>query len=283
MVRAPPRVLPPSLAPSGVLGGGRSGPGSPLPGLGLCAPRWAGPWHFCAGRRVWGGGACAVPPVCAAGGASRAGGRSPSFRPSALPGQAAKRVSLASFWSCGAWSPYHSGLCSPAFSVRNLCGILARWRGLACSPWFLWEPAAGAGGRAVLRLLSRAGGRGTIPPAPGGGGWRPRGLRADGGGGAGGSRRNLPVPLLGGGPRFPTLPPLLSSAHSPPACASGRGRGAAPGGGGIRAGPWTAPPGAPSDLNPPSALPEWAMVMGGVMGGATPILFWCAAVRRPPA
>ena len=34
MVRAPPRVLPRSLAPSGVLGGGQSGPGSPLPGLG---------------------------------------------------------------------------------------------------------------------------------------------------------------------------------------------------------------------------------------------------------
>ena len=35
VVRAPPRVLPRSLAPSGVLGGWRSGPGSALPGLGL--------------------------------------------------------------------------------------------------------------------------------------------------------------------------------------------------------------------------------------------------------
>ena len=35
LVRAPPRVLPRSRAPSGVLGGGRSGPGSPLLGLGL--------------------------------------------------------------------------------------------------------------------------------------------------------------------------------------------------------------------------------------------------------
>ena len=32
VVRAPPRVLSRSLAPSGLLGGGRSGPGSPLPG-----------------------------------------------------------------------------------------------------------------------------------------------------------------------------------------------------------------------------------------------------------
>ena len=35
VVRAPPRVLPRSRALSGVLGGGRSGPGSPLLGLGL--------------------------------------------------------------------------------------------------------------------------------------------------------------------------------------------------------------------------------------------------------
>ena len=44
VVRAPPRVLHRSLAPSGVIGGGRSGPGSPLPGLactpcGGCVPR----------------------------------------------------------------------------------------------------------------------------------------------------------------------------------------------------------------------------------------------------
>ena len=42
VVRAPPCVLPRSLAPSGVLGGGPSGPGSPLPSLGLCAPRGGG-------------------------------------------------------------------------------------------------------------------------------------------------------------------------------------------------------------------------------------------------
>ena len=39
VVRAPPRVLPRSLAPSGVLRGGRSGPGSPLLGLGLWGRR----------------------------------------------------------------------------------------------------------------------------------------------------------------------------------------------------------------------------------------------------
>ena len=80
---------------------------------------------------------------------------------------------------------YHSGSCSPAVSGRDLCGVLARLRGLACSPRPLWEPAAGAGGRVALRLLSWAGG-GTIRPAPGGWGRGPRGLRAGWSGGGGG-------------------------------------------------------------------------------------------------
>ena len=73
VVGAPPRVLPRSLAPSGVLGGGRSGPGSPLPGLGLCAPCGGGrvgvtegrprggAFHRCEGR-LWSG---APPPLTA--------------------------------------------------------------------------------------------------------------------------------------------------------------------------------------------------------------------------
>ena len=133
----------------------------------------------------------------------------------------------------------------------------------------------------MLWLLCRAGEGGTIPLASGGWGPAPPGLAGRWGGG--GSRRGLPAPHLEGDPRFPTLAPLLSFSHTPPACTFGRGPGAALGGGGMRGGPRTAPPGAPSDLNPPSALPEWAMVMGGVMGGAAPILFWCAAVCRPQA
>ena len=74
VVRAPPRVLPRSLAPSGVLGGGRSGPSSSLPGLactpcGGCVPRgWWGAvpggglaCHCCEGHLVSG----AVPPPTA--------------------------------------------------------------------------------------------------------------------------------------------------------------------------------------------------------------------------
>ena len=82
VVRAPPRVLPRSLAPSGVLGRGRSGPGSPLPGLGLllrgasevrhspspdCPPtgRAVGVRYPCAvGTGVWVWGPNTVPLAC---------------------------------------------------------------------------------------------------------------------------------------------------------------------------------------------------------------------------
>ena len=65
VVRAPPRVLPRSLAPSGVLGGGRSGPGSPLLGFGLWGWRkgvpGGGAFHCCEGRL----GSGAPPPLTA--------------------------------------------------------------------------------------------------------------------------------------------------------------------------------------------------------------------------
>ena len=248
VVRAPPRVLPRSLAPSGVLGGG----GGPVPVPPYLACGCAPPVGRVRGVRVPGGGfgggrggPCAVPPVCAAGGASRAGGRSASFCPSAFPGQAAKQLSLASFWSRGAWSPYHSDLCSPAFSGRNLCGVLARWLGLACSPRFLWEPAAGAGRRAVLQLLSRAGRGGTIPPASGGWGRRPRGLRA-GGGDGGGAASRPPCSPSGGRPAVPYPgPPLVVGALPPRRACSVMVAGPPLGEGEMRGGLWTASPGPP--------------------------------------
>ena len=155
----------------------------------------------------------------------------------------------------GRGPPYHSGSCLFASTGRDLCGVLARWRGLACSPRFLWEPAAGAGGRAALRLLFRAGGGGTIPPASGGGGQGPRGLRAGGGGRGGGLRHGLPAPPLGGGPLFRTLASLLSLAHSPLACAFGGGRGAAPGLGGDEGRPVDCSPGGPCRPEPPLCPP----------------------------
>ena len=129
----------------------------------------------------WGGCLCAVPPDCAAGGASGAGGRLASVRPSAFPGQATKRVSLASLCPWRAWPPYRSGSCPLAVPGRGPCGALVWWRGFACPSWFLREQAAGAWGRALLRPPSRA----------------PRSCRGEGG--------SSPLPLGGRGPAPPWL------------------------------------------------------------------------------
>ena len=228
VVRAPPRVLPRSFAPSGVLGGGWSGPGSPLPGLRLCAPHGAGPWRSCAGGRGGGGGGpCAAPSVCAAGGASRAG----VALPRSVPLPSLDRQQSGCRWrrsghggrdphtapvrarppSLGAVRAASSRVSAGSLVPRGSCGSRRLGRGGGpCSGPSLGRGEGGpspllrgAWGLAPLRLAGRWGGRG------------------------GGSRRGLPAPPLGGGPRFPTLAPLLSFAHSLPACAFGRGRGAA--------------------------------------------------------
>ena len=306
VVRAPPRVLPRSLALSGVLGGGggpvpvppylawgcggggRASPGGvpstvargvwgqalPLPRL---PAHWAGCWgprSTCCARGRAGVGALLCPlglhalwglraagrvrgvrvPGGGPGGACRAGGRSASFRPSAFPGRATKRVSLASCCPWGAWPPIPLRFVLTrllwARSVRRP-GALARARLFFAAP----VGAGGWGGGAGRAPAPLSGGGRIIPPASGDGGRGPCGLRAGGGLGGGGSRRGLPAPLLGGGLRYSILAPLMSSAHSLPACACGRGRSAAPGWGGVRGGPWTAPLGAPADLKPPLCPP----------------------------
>ena len=265
------------------LGGGGPVPVPPYLAWG-CAP----PMGRVRGVRVpggglrWGGGPCAVPPVCAAGEATRAGGRSASFRPSAFPGQATKRLSLASFWSWEAWPPYCSGSCSPAFSGRNLCGVLARWRGLACSPRFLSEPAAGAGGRAVFRLLSRAGGGGTTPPASGGWGPAPPQLAGRWGGWGGGRAAASLVHLWG---------EARSSLPWPPSC---RGRtplrrarsvGVArppPGGGGDEGRPVDRSPGGPFRPEPSLCPPRGGNGHGGGHGGRGPLTVLVCRRVPPP-
>ena len=144
----------------------------------------------------------------------------------------------------------------------------------------------------MIRLLSRVGGGGTIPPALGGGGWRPGGLRAGGGGGI---APRPPCSPSGGRPAVPYPGP--SPAHCSQR-ARWVGVAGPPRGGGMGGGQWTAPPGGPPDLNPPSA-PERAMVMGGSWGawppycsGAPPSAArrlgpraaparWCGLARRP--
>ena len=73
---------------------------------GGCAPRGGSVAFLCWGAG-WGGGGGVrrTPQLCGGGGGCRAGGRSASFRPSAFPGQATKRVSLALRCPWGAWPP----------------------------------------------------------------------------------------------------------------------------------------------------------------------------------
>ena len=241
--------------------GGPSLPPRPARSVGA-ARRGAGPWRSCAGGPAGGGGGVRrTPRLCGRGGACRAGGRSASFRPSAFPGQATKQVSLASCCPWGAWPPIPLSFALTRLlwvrSVRRP-GALARARLFSAVP----VGAGGWGGGAGRAPAPLSGGGGTILPASGGGGHRPAACGPVGGRG-GGSRRGLPAPLLAGGLRYSILACLVSLARSLPAFACGRGRSAAPGWGGVRGGPWTAPSGAPADLNPPSALPEWAVVTAG--------------------
>ena len=250
VVCTPPRVLPRSLAPSGVLwgggspvpvppylawgcgGGGRASPGGvpstvargvwgqalPLPRLpahwaGCWGPlstccgrgracggpslspwsarpvgaarRGAGPWRSCAGGRARGGGRAPCPPLCGRGGACRAGGRSALFRPSAFPGQATKRVSLASFCPWGAWPPiplrFVLARLHWARSVRRPGAGSLVLRG-SCGSWRLGR----GGGSRSGSSLGRGGGGGGHPPCLGGRGPGPPRFAGRWGGWAGG-------------------------------------------------------------------------------------------------
>ena len=179
----------------------------------------------------------------------------------------------------GRGPPYHSGSCSPGFSGYDLCGVPVRRRGPACSSRPPCEPAAGAGGRVTLRLPSRAGG--AHPPCLGGWGPGPPRLAGWWGGRGGGCRAAASLFLFRaaacGTPfrpspchrRAPFRRARAVRAEVPPRC-----------GGGVRGGPWTAPPGAPADLNPPSVTSEWAVVTGGSCGARPPS---CSVVRVAPA
>ena len=170
-------------------GRGRAGVGALLCPLGLHAL-----WGLRAAGRVrgvrvpggglGGGGVRRTPCLCGRGGGCRAGGRSASFRPSAFPGQATKRVSLASCCPWGAWPPIPLRFVLTrllwARSVRRP-GALARARLFSAAP----VGAGGWGGGAGRAPAPLSGGGGTIPPASGGGGRGPRGLRAGGGMGGG--------------------------------------------------------------------------------------------------
>ena len=140
------------------------------------------------------------------------------------------------------------------------------------------------------RRLGRGGGSrsgsslgrgGTIPPASGGGGRGPSGPRAGGGaGGSGGVARRPPCSPSGRRPAVLNPGPLRVAGALPSGVCMRSGPKCCPGVGGVRGGPQTAPPGALADLNPPSALSEWAVVTRGSCGARPP---YCSVVRVAPA
>ena len=200
------RFPPPDCPPTGRAVGVRDpcvvGAGVRVLGALLCPLGLQALWRLRAAGRVRG----VHVPGGGRGGGCRAGGRSASFRPSAFPEQATKRVSLASCCPWGAWPPIQLRFVLTrllwARSVRRP-GALARARLFSAAP----TGAGGWGGGAGRAPAPLSGGGGTIPPASGDGGRGPCGLRAGGGGGGGGSRRGLPAPLLGGGLRHSILAP----------------------------------------------------------------------------
>ena len=224
-----------------------------------------------------------MPSDCAVGGASGVGGPLASFRPSAFPGQATRRVSLASLWSWRAWPPYRSGSCLPSPGAVRV----ASWRVGTGSPALRGSCGSrrlGRGGWALFRPPSRAplfcrGEGGSFPLPRGGGAGAPVACGPVGGGagGQGGSGRGSPALPLGGGLWPPSLPPFRC-ARSVGAAGQPRAPGAAclaRGGGRGGAARETPPPEAPTDPIRPSALPERVILRASL------VMLWSWGARPP--
>ena len=180
------------------------------------------------GGGLGGGGVRRTPRFCGRGGACRAGGCSASFRPSAFPGQATKRVSLASFCPWGAWPPIPLRFVLArllwARSVRRP-GALARARLFSAAP-------VGAGGW--------GGGAGRAPAPLSVGGWDQPPLARGAGAGA-----PAACGLVGGvGEGVAPRPPCPPSGWRPAVLHPGPPRvvGALPSGVRVRSG-WRCRPG----------------------------------------
>ena len=257
------------LHAAGVVGG------PPPTWLGAVRPPWGGSVAFVCRGAGWGGGGgrAPCPPFVRPGGACRAGGRSASFRPSAFPGQATKRVSLVLFCPWAAWPPiplrFVLARLQRARSVRRP-GALARARLFSAAPVGAGGWGGGGGSRSGFSLGRGGGGGGGHPPCLGG--WGPGPLRLAGrwGGWGGGVAPRPPCSPSGWWPAVPHPgPPRVVGALS-----SGvrvrLGSRSRPGVGGGEERPVDRSPGAPADLNPPSALPVWAVVTGGSCGARPP-------------
>ena len=288
-VRAPPRVLPWSRAPIGLLGGG----GGPVPFPPYLAWNCVLPvWWVCASgafqRRGirWGGGGglCAVLSDCAARGGSGAGGCLISVRPSAFPGQATKPgVALAMEGVASIPLRFVPACCLRARSVWRPC-VLARVRLSIAAPQGAssWGVEAGPAPASLPGAAVLPGGRGDHPHRLGGGaGPAPPWLasRWGGLGGQGGNGTVAPhLPPLWGAACGPLPSPPFVTGASPPGVRVPSGSWSSPGcwvqhgaggGGGAaceapsrRGGQGAGGPGGRSASVRPSALFEWATTRG---------------------
>ena len=212
------------------------------------APRW------CGRGGQWGGGSfCLVPFLYLPWAGNKAG-----VTGVVLVMEGVAPIPLRFVLACLLW----------ARSVRRP-GALARVRLLPAVPVGAGGWGGGAG-RALAPLTGAAispGGRGDHPLCLGGVRAGAPAACEPAGGVGGGVAPRPPCSSSGGRPAVPyPSPPLVVGAFPPWRAPSvgvagpPRAPGAAclAGGGGGRGGPWTAPPGAPSDPRRPSALPEWA-------------------------
>ena len=167
---------------------------------GLRAAGWVRGVHLLGGGLGGGGGVRRSPRLCDRGGACGAGGRSASLPPSAFPGQATKRASLALCCPWGAWPPIPL-----RFVLTRLLWVRSVRR-----------PGAQAWARLFFAAPMGAGGWGggagrTAAPLSGGGGPSPlpRGV------GAGVPTACGPVGGQGGGEGVAPRPPCSPSGRRP--------------------------------------------------------------------
>ena len=290
--RAVPRGLCPSACPAPVpcsvwrAWGGAAWSRFPPTWLGVVSPPWGGAGAFLCRGAGWGSGEGASAP------------RSPFVRPG---GPVGREVALARSVPLPSLGRQQSG-CHWRCSGHGGCGphtaeVRARPPSLGAVGVASWRVGAGSlvprapcgsrrlgrGGRAVLRPpLGRRGligGRGDHPLCLRGVGAGAPPAWGPAGGAGGGVAPRPPCAPSEARPAVPYPGPPLVFGASPRGLRVRSGVAGPPrapgaaclaGGGGVRGGPWTAPPGAPSDLNPPSAFPEWAMVMGGSWGARPP-------------
>ena len=224
----------------------------PLPGLGLCAPRQAGPWRSCAGGRAGGGGrpVCRAPCLCGRGGLL--GGYSLCLVPSL----------------CLPWAGNKAGVTGVVLVIGGVVPIplrfvLARlhWVRSVWRPWALARarlvPAVpvgagglgGGAGRAPAPLSG--GGRGDHPPCLGGWGPGPPRLAGRWGGGGGGGRAVASLLPLWGAARGSLPWPPSCRWRTPPRRARSVGVAGPPRGGGDEGRPMNRSPGGPCRPEPP--------------------------------